>query len=134
MTSEQPIIRERSVVDSLRFLHRELIDLADGDARLVGVALSLSMVAKRAEAELAEAWEEVRIREAQTARLDTENKRLCQENDDLTVGCGIPDTSDDDYLDDLLRTANDRVVRQLNDVIDVDAGLSEILTRHEGEL
>lgn len=90
MTTEQPIIRERSVVDTLEFLHRELIKLADGDAALVGVALSLSMVAKRAKAELAEAWEEVRVREAQAARLDRENQRLRELVDELGDDLGAP--------------------------------------------
>ncbi|MFD9630141.1 hypothetical protein [Streptomyces violascens] len=69
----------------------------------------------RLEAELVEAKEKVRICEQQTARIDAENMRLRRENDDLSIGLGIADGPR----------------RQLNDVLDVEGGLSEILTRHE---
>lgn len=117
MTTDQPIIRQRSVPDAIRRLSRQLTKRAaeTGDIELGGLALALSMAAERAKAELDEARNKVRICEKQVKRIDRDNKRLRQENDDLTVGLGIADGPR----------------RQINDLIDAAPALSAALTEHE---
>jgi hypothetical protein len=87
--------------------------------------------------ELTEARQKVRIGEQQAKRLDAENARLRKQA--ATGRCADCDAIDraleaelnDDDIDALMRTTDSAMIRQLNDVIDVPAGLSEILTRHE---
>ncbi|WP_328313142.1 hypothetical protein OG432_24685 [Streptomyces sp. NBC_00442] len=88
--------------------------------------------------ELTEARQKVRIGEQQAKRLDAENCKLRelvalgQCADCAEIAEAVDADLDDDDIDAMMRTANDTMVRQLNDVLDVDAGLAEILTRHEG--
>jgi hypothetical protein len=81
--------------------------------------------------ELTEARQKLRICEQQVAQLDAENRKL---RELIAIGEAVDAELNDDDIDAMMRTASDGMVRQLNDVIDVPAGLSEVLTRHEGEL
>lgn len=65
--------------------------------------------------------------------------QLRQDNAALERALALNEDADDDIeedadgdLDDVLRTANDAMVHQLGSVLDVEAGLAEILTRREG--
>lgn len=92
MTTDQPIIRERSVPDAIRRLSRELNKRAaeTGDIELGGLALALSMTADRAKAEFDEARNKVRICEQQVKRIDRDNKRLRALVDELADDLGAP--------------------------------------------
>lgn len=93
----------------------------------------------RLNGELTEAQEKVRICEQQTARIDAENRRLrelialgrCA--DCAEIAEAVDAELNDNDIDDLMRTTNDAMVHQLNDVIDVEAGLSAILTRRQNK-
>ncbi|MEV8523222.1 hypothetical protein AB0451_03540 [Streptomyces sp. NPDC052000] len=90
--------------------------------------------------ELANVRAELRACEERRAASAAENRKLrellasgrCADCD--AIAEAVDADLDDDDIDAMMRTTNDAMVHQLNDVLDIDAGLSEILTRHEGEL
>ncbi|MFK0182484.1 hypothetical protein ACIQVR_41780 [Streptomyces xanthochromogenes] len=122
-----------SIYDSIKHWVSAVLPLHE---RMIRERLNADLASMQSE--LTEARQKVRICEQQAARLDAENRKLREPitlgrcADCIEIAEAVDADLDDDDIDAMMRTANDAMVHQLNDVLDVDAGLSEILTRREG--